>query len=85
MSAGSISKFVVGAPTSATAGTAFTLTVTAEDVSGNPITTYSSSVGLGASAGIISPISTGTSGWVNGVWSSSSATLSAVGSIIITA
>ena len=52
MSAGSLSKFVVGAPTSATAGSAFTLTVTAEDASGNPITTYSSSVGLSASSGI---------------------------------
>ena len=85
VSAGSLSKFVVGAPTSATVGSAFTLTVRAEDGSGNTITSYSSSVGLSASSGSISPTSTGTSDWVNGVWSSDSVTLSAAGSITITA
>ena len=34
-----------------TAGSAFTLTVTAKDGYGNTITTYSSSVGLSASSG----------------------------------
>ena len=81
VSAGSLSKFVVGAPTSATVGSAFTLTVRAEDGSGNTITSYSSSVGLSASSGSISPTSTGTSGWVNGVWSGS-VTLRCCGSII---
>ncbi len=85
VSAGSLSKFVVGAPSSATAGTAFTLTVTAEDTYGNPILSYSSSVGLTASSGSISPTSTGTTGWSNGVWTSTSATLTAAGSITITA
>ena len=85
VSAGSLHNFVVVAPSSATAGTAFTLTVTAQDASGNTITTYSSSVGLSASSGTINPTSTGTSGWSSGVWSSSSVTLSAAGSITITA
>jgi hypothetical protein len=85
VSAGALSKFAVGAPTSATAGTGFTLTVTAEDTYGNPIKTYDSSVTLSASAGTISPTSTGTSGWSNGVWSSSSVTLTTAGSITITA
>ena len=35
--------------------------------------------------GPISPVFTGTSGWVNGVWSSSSVTLTAAGSITVTA
>jgi hypothetical protein len=83
--AGSLSKFVVGAPNSATAGSAFALTVTANDAYGNTITTYSSSVGLSASSGTISPTSTGTSGWANGVWTSTSATLSTAGSITVTA
>ena len=84
VTAGLLSKFVVDAPTSATVGTAFTLKVTAEDASGNTITTYSSSVGLSASSGTISPASTGTSGWSSGIWSGS-VTLSAAGSITITA
>jgi hypothetical protein len=85
VSAGSLSKFVLSAPSSATAGTAFTLTVTAEDAYGNTVTSYSSSVPLSASTGAISPTSTGTSGWSNGVWSSTSVTLTAAGSITITA
>ena len=68
MNAGSLHHFVVGAPGSATAGTAFTLSVTAKDASENTVAGYSSSVGLSASSGTISPTSTGTSGWSNGVW-----------------
>ncbi len=82
---GSLSKFVVVAPSSATAGSAFTLSVTAEDAYGNTISSYSSSVGLSASSGTISPTSTGTSGWSNGVWSYSSVTLTTSGSITIIA
>ena len=85
VTAGSLDHFVVGAPGSATVGTPFTLSVTAKDAYGNTITSYSSSVGLSASTGTISPTSTGTSGWSNGVWSSASVTLTAVGSITITA
>ncbi len=82
---GSLDHFIVSAPSSATAGSYFSLSVTAVDAYGNTITTYSSSVGLSASSGSISPTSTGTSDWLNGVWSSDSVTLSAAGSITITA
>ena len=59
--------------------------VTAKDASGNTVTSYSSSVGLTAPSGSVSPTSTGTSGWVNGVWTSSTVTLTTVGSVTITA
>jgi len=85
VNAAGLDHFVVGVPGSAAAGSAFTLSVTAKDFYGNTITSYSSSVGLSASSGILSPSSTGTSGWSSGVWSSSSVTLSVVGSITITA
>jgi hypothetical protein len=84
-SIGSIDHFVVTAPSTATAGAPFTLTITAKDASGNTITTYSNAVGLSASSGTISPTSTGTTGWTNGVWSSSAVTLTKSGSITITA
>jgi len=77
--------FVVSAPSSAVAGSDFTLSVTAKDAYGNTITSYSTSVGLTATTGTLTPSSTGTSGWASGVWSSSSVTLSVVGSITITA
>ena len=83
--ASAFDHFVVTAPGSVSAGTAFSLTVTAKDASGNTVTSYSGSVGLTASSGSVSPISTGTSGWVSGVWTSSSVTLTTVGSITITA
>ena len=68
VNAGALNHFVVGAPGSVTAGSAFTLTVTAKDAYGNTIKTYSSSVGLTVSSGSISPTNTGTSGWSSGVW-----------------
>jgi hypothetical protein len=83
--AAGLDHFVVSAPGSVTAGSVFTLTVTAKNASENTVTSYNSSVGLNASSGSISPTSTGTSGWSSGVWSSSSVTLSAAGSITITA
>ena len=48
---GSLDHFIVSAPSSATAGSYFSLSVTAVDAYGNTITTYSSSVGLSASSG----------------------------------
>jgi len=85
VNAGSLHHFIVVALSSAMAGTAFTLTVTAVDAGNNTITTYSSATGLSASSGTINPTTTGTSGWVGGVWTSSSVTLTAAGSITITA
>ena len=80
---GSVSKFVVGSPASATAGTGFTLTVTAEDAYGNIVTNYTGPAGLSASSGTIAPTTTGTSGWTSGVWSSP-VTLTTAGTIIVT-
>ncbi len=85
VSSSAFDHFVVSAPGSVSAGTAFSLTVTAKDASGNTVTSYSGSVGLTASSGSVSPASTGTSGWVSGVWTSSSVTLTTVGSVTITA
>jgi hypothetical protein len=85
VNAASLSKFVLGAPSSAIAGSPFTLTVTVEDAYGNIITSYGSSVGLSASSGTISPTSTGTSGWSSGVWSNDLASLTAAGTITVTA
>jgi len=83
--AASLHHFVVVAPGSATVNSAFSLSVTAKDVHNNTIKNYKGSVGLSASSGVISPVSTGSSGWSNGVWSSALVTLSAAGSITITA
>ncbi len=77
--AGGLSKFAVNAPASITAGTAFTLTVTAQDAYGNTVTSYSSSVGLSVSGtgSTINPTSASTTGWTAGVWTSSTVTVSA--------
>ena len=60
----SLNKFVVGAPSSATAGTTFTLTITAKDAYGNTITTYNDSINLNASLGTVNPTNTGNSSWL---------------------
>jgi hypothetical protein len=49
-----------------TAGTAFNITITAEDSSGNTVTSYTQPSTLSVSAGTISPTSTGA--FTNGVW-----------------
>ena len=69
--ASGVDHFVFGAISGAkTAGTAFSITITAQDSSNHVVTGYASSVGLTASTGstTISPTATGTSGWSNGVW-----------------
>ena len=70
---GALSTFVFNTISTQTAGTAFRITITAKDAYGNTVTSYASSVGFSASTGIgtITPTSTGTSGWLNGVWSGS--------------
>jgi protein-tyrosine-phosphatase len=69
VNAGALDHFVVGAPTSATAGSAFTLTVTAKDAYGNTVTSYTGTPSLTVSAGSISPATM--NAFVNGVGSTS--------------
>ncbi len=52
-----------------TAGTAFSITITAEDSSGNTVTSYTGTNTLTVSSGTISP--TGTGAFVAGVWTGS--------------
>ena len=49
-----------------TAGTAFSITITAKDSSGNTVTSYTQPSTLSVSTGTISPTSTGE--FTNGVW-----------------
>ena len=49
-----------------TAGTAFSITITAEDSSGNTVTSYTQPSTLSVSTGTISP--TSTEAFTNGVW-----------------
>jgi len=61
VNAGSVSKFVFAAIGAQTAGTAFSITMTAQDTNGNTVTTYSGNPALtcSAGAGTISPTSSG--------------------------
>jgi flagellin-like protein len=61
-----------------TAGSTFTLTVTAQDASGNTVPTYagSTTATLIDLSGSINPASL-SSGWTNGVWTSSTVTITA--------
>ena len=61
---------------------AFTIQITALNQNGNPFTGYpATSLTLTASTGIVSPASTGTSGWSKGVWTGT-VTLTTAGSDI---
>ena len=81
-----INKFVFSPISSPqTAGTPITFTITAEDISGNTLPGYSSSVPLSASSGTMTPTSTGTSGWSLGVWTGSVTFTTTGSSITITA
>ncbi len=79
-----VSLFAVSASSPQTVGTAFTLTVMAKDADGTVVTDYTGPVALSASSGSITPTSTGTGGWANGVWSNQ-VTLTATGSITVAA
>jgi hypothetical protein len=70
---GALSTFVFNTIGTQTAGKAFSITITAKDAYGNTVTSFASSVGLSASTGggTITPASTGTTGWLNGVWTGS--------------
>jgi outer membrane protein assembly factor BamB len=62
-------QFVVDVSQTVTAKSPFTLTVTAKDAYNNTVIGYSTPASLSPSSGSIYPASTGTSGWLNGVWS----------------
>jgi uncharacterized repeat protein (TIGR01451 family) len=57
-------------PSPQTAGVPFSITIRVEDVYGNVVPTYTTSVSLQDSTGTMSPVSTG-SGWTGGVWNGS--------------
>jgi FKBP-type peptidyl-prolyl cis-trans isomerase 2 len=84
---GALSTFVFNTISTQTAGTAFSITITAKDAYGNTVTSYASSVGLSSSTGIgtITPTSIGTSGWLNGVWSGSVKLTTASSRVTVTA
>ena len=79
VNAGALDHFIFSNIGTQTAGTAFSITITAKDASGNTVTSYTGTNTLSASAGTISPTSTGT--FSSGIWTGS-VTLSAVGSAI---
>jgi hypothetical protein len=70
---GTLNHFVFNTIGTQPAGKAFSIMITAKDAYGNTVTGCASSVGLSASTGgrTITPASTGTSGWLNGVWTGS--------------
>ena len=72
-----LDHFVFDTVGSQTAGSAFTITVTAVDSSGHTITAFTYTVGLSVNHGSISPTTSGS--FVDGVWSDS-ATLTYAGS-----
>jgi hypothetical protein len=65
-----LDHFVFSSIGSKTAGTAFSVTITAVDTLGNTFTSYTGTPTLTYSAGSVSPSST-TGGFVNGVWTGS--------------
>jgi hypothetical protein len=77
---GNLDHFVFSSVGSQIAGTPFTITITAEDASGNTVTSYSGTPTLTYSAGSISP-SSATGGFINGVWTGS-VTVTAAGSSV---
>jgi hypothetical protein len=77
-----ITSFTVTESGSQYSGTAFSISITALDQNNHVITGFSSSVGLSVNGGpTISPASTGTTGWSNGVWTGS-VTLTGTGSSV---
>ena len=79
VNAGTLDHFVFNSIGTQTAGTAFSITISAKDANGNTVTSYAGTNTLSASAGTISPTSTGT--FSSGIWTGS-VTLSTAGSAI---
>jgi hypothetical protein len=74
-----LDHFLFGSIGTQTAGTAFSITITAEGPSNNTLTSYTGTNTLSVSIGTISPANTGT--FVGGVWTGS-VTLTGVGSSV---
>src|SRR5665647_1833301 len=79
VNAGALDRFIFSNIGTQTVGSAFSITITAKDASGNTVTSYTGTNTLSASAGTINPASTGT--FSSGTWTGS-VTLSAAGSAI---
>ena len=79
VNAGALDHFIFSSIGTQTVGSAFGITITAKDASGNTVTSYTGTNTLSASAGTISPTGTGT--FSSGIWTGS-VTLSAAGSAI---
>jgi uncharacterized repeat protein (TIGR01451 family) len=71
-------------PSPQTAGVPFSITIRAEDVYGNVVPTYTTSVDLQDSTGTLLPAGTGT-GWVDGIWNGSVTITGALDADVITA
>ena len=79
VNAGTLDRFVFNSIGTQTAGTAFSITITAKDANGNTVTSYTGTNTLSVSAGTISPTSTGK--FSSGIWTGS-VTLSTAGPAI---
>ncbi|MGA3059732.1 MAG: hypothetical protein ABSD92_05120, partial [Candidatus Bathyarchaeia archaeon] len=77
VNSGALDHFVFSNIGAQTVGSAFSITITAKDSSGNTVTSYTGTNTLSVSLGTISPTSTG--GFLSGVWTGS-VTLSVSGS-----
>ncbi|KKL66413.1 hypothetical protein LCGC14_2145230, partial [marine sediment metagenome] len=81
IAAGALAYFVVDAPANGTAGTAFSLTVTAKDSLGNTTIAVSGITTLSVDSGTISQTSIDASGFTDdGIWTGPNITLSEAGS-----
>jgi flagellin-like protein len=69
VNAGALDHFVFNSLSTQTAGTAFSITITAKDANGNTVTSYVGTNTLTVSSGTISP--TSTTAFVAGVWTGS--------------
>ena len=79
VNAGALDHFIFSNIGTQTSGTAFSITITAKDASGNTVTSYTGTNTLSTSSGTISPTSTGT--FSSGIWTGS-VTLPAASSAI---
>ncbi len=84
VNAASLDNFVFDTVADQTAGSAFSITVTAKDVYGNTVTGFTGTPSLTYSAGSITP-SSATGGFSSGVWTGSVTVTAAGSSVTITA
>src|SRR5204863_3353336 len=81
VNAGTVDHFLVANPGTQTAGTAFSLTITAKDVNNNTVTSFAGSVSIAVDSGTVTPTVSGS--FVSGV-RTESVTVSQAGSRTIT-